>query len=519
MTTASSPQPASMDRKAARKGQSIAIIGGGTAGWMTAAALSRFLDKGWGITLVESDAIGIIGVGEATIPMIQNFNRALGLDESTFVRSTQGSYKLGIEFVGWGAPDQRYIHGFGLVGRGLGLLPFQHYWAKAFAAGRAGPLSDYVFNNIACGAGKFAHVQHSPESALPPMPYAFHFDAGLYAKHLRSFAEARGVVRHEGRIEHVAQDAEKGDIASVTLDDGRAIAADFFIDCSGFHGLLLDKTLGTPWVDWSHWLPCDRALAVPCESVSPTTPYTRSSARQAGWQWRIPLQHRTGNGHVFCSSAMGEDEAAGVLLSNLDGKPLADPRLIKFQTGVRAEIWRNNVYAIGLSSGFLEPLESTSIHLIQTAIDRLLIYLTAGEPDAATRAHCNRAARREMESIRDFIILHYTANGRDGEAFWDQLRHMPLPDTLSDRIAMFRASARVVREADELFDVPGWVQVMIGQGIVPTGWSPLADQLSDEQLDGFLTTIRTGFTNDVARMPAHDDFIRAFAPAAQAFAA
>ncbi|WP_422055702.1 tryptophan halogenase family protein [Sphingomonas sp.] len=490
--------------------RSIVIAGGGTAGWMTAAALARFCGKGWRITLVESEEIGSIGVGEATIPMIRNFNQALGIDEAQFLRETQGTYKLGIEFAGWGGLDDRYIHAFGLVGRGLGLLPFHHYWLRGRAAGKAGPLGDYVLNAVAAYGNRFAHVQRAPDSALPPMPYAYHFDAGLYAAFLRRYAEARGVVRVEGKIGSIERDGESGDVAALTLNGGERIDGELFVDCTGFRGLLMEGALATGYEDWSHWLPCDRAVAVPCAGVRPLTPYTRSTARTAGWQWRIPLQHRTGNGHVFCSRHVSEDEATATLLANLDGEALAEPRMLRFTTGKRKRFWNRNVVAIGLSSGFIEPLESTSIHLIQTGINRLLDFLPSGPVASADRDAFNRMADVEIERIRDFVILHYTANGRTGEPFWDALRTMELPEPLANRIAMFRSDGRIVREHDELFDVPGWLQVMVGQGIVPNRWHPLADQLDDAQLDQFLSTVATAFARDAARMPAHDEFVARF---------
>lgn len=485
----------------------IVIVGGGTSGWMTAAALGRFLDKGWRISLVESDEIGTVGVGEATIPMIRNFNQALGIDEAEFLAATNGTYKLGIRFEGWGGFDQAYIHAFGLVGRGLGLLPFQHYWLRGRAEGLAGPLGDYVLNAVVAQDNRFAHVERGPGSPLPPMPYAYHFDASLYAAFLRRYAEARGVVRHEGRIVEVRRDAESGDVAAVRLSDGSEVAGDLFVDCSGFRSLLLGETLGVPYVAWSEWLACDRAVAVPCEKADPLVPYTRSIAEPAGWRWRIPLQHRTGNGHVFCSDHMSEDEATARLLAGLDGKPIADPRTLRFTAGRRERFWDRNVVAIGLASGFIEPLESTSIHLVQTAINRLLDFLPKGAVEAADRDEFNRLAIWEIERIRDFVILHYIANGREGEPFWDRLRAVELPESLARRIAMFRASGRIIREGDELFDVPGWVQVMIGQGIEPRAWHPLADQLTGEQLAAFLGTVRDAYAQDAARMPAHADFI------------
>ena len=491
----------------------IVIVGGGTSGWMTAAALGRFLEAGWSVTLVESDEIGTIGVGEATIPMVRNFNQSLGIPEAPFMAATQGTYKLGIQFEGWGAFDDSYIHAFGLVGRGLGLLPFQHYWLRGRAEGVAGPLSDYVLNALAAGANRFVHVERKADSALPPMPYAYHFDATLYAQFLRRFAEERGVTRREGRIVEVLRDAESGDVSAVRLADGGMVEGDLFVDCSGFRSLLLGETLGVGYQDWSQWLGCDRAVAVPSARAEPLVPYTRSIAQKAGWRWRIPLQHRTGNGHVFSSQHISEDEATAMLLAGLDGEALAEPRTIRFQSGRRERFWDRNVVAIGLASGFIEPLESTAIHLVQTAISRLLDFLPNGPVAAADRDSFNRLAVFEIEKIRDFVILHYAANGRSGEPFWDALRTMPLPEPLAQRIAMFRASGRIVREHDELFDVPGWVQVMIGQGIVPESWHPLADQLDQGQLKGFLDTVKGAFARDVERMPGHADYVARFCPA------
>ena len=362
----------------------IVIVGGGTAGWMTAAAMARFLIPGSSVTLVESDEIGTVGVGEATIPAIRNFNNALGLDEAEFLKATGGTYKLGITFEEWGGPGQSYMHAFGLVGRGLGLLPFHHCWLRGRAMGIAKPLGHYVLNNVAAAGNRFAHVERAEDSQLPPMPYAFHFDASLYARFLRGFAEERGVVRQEGRIVAVNRHPTSGDIASITLASGGQVEGDFFVDCSGFRGLLIEQELESGFEDWSHWLPCDRAIPMPCTSVKPLVPYTRSIARKAGWQWRIPLQHRIGNGYVFCSRHISEDEAAATLLANLDGEAMAEPRVLRFQAGKRRRSWIGNVVAIGLSSGFLEPLESTSIHLVQTAVNRLLDLLPRGEASTST---------------------------------------------------------------------------------------------------------------------------------------
>lgn len=490
----------------------IVIVGGGTAGWMTAAAMARFLIPGTLVTLVESDEIGTVGVGEATIPAIRHYNAALGLDEAEFLKATGGTYKLGITFDGWGGFDQTYMHAFGLVGRGLGLLPFHHYWLRGRALGIARPLGHYVLNAVVSAGNRFDHVERADDSQLPPMPYAFHFDAGLYARFLRGFAEERGVVRQEGRIVTVDRHSTNGDIAAVTLANGTRVEGNLFVDCSGFRGLLIEQELESGFEDWSHWLPCDRAIPMPCTSVEPLTPYTLSIARKAGWQWRIPLQHRIGNGYVFCSRHISEDEAAATLLQNIDGEAMAEPRVLRFQAGKRRRSWIRNVVAIGLSSGFLEPLESTSIHVVQTAVNRLLELLSRGEITDAQRDEYNRRTDFEMSRIRDFIILHYLANGRVGEPFWDETRAVDPPETLRRKVELFRSSGGIFRDGDELFDIPGWVQVMVGQNIIPEQWHPIADQASEDKLKLFLDTIEQSYVRDADRMHDHASYLAKFAP-------
>jgi tryptophan halogenase len=490
----------------------IVIVGGGTAGWMTAAALGRFLTDGWSTTVVESDEIGTVGVGEATIPSIQMFNAALGIDEAEFLAATGGTYKLGIAFEGWGRPDQGYVHAFGLVGNALGIVPFHHYWLRGLKLGIAKPLGHYVLHTLAIAANRFAHLNPPPNSPMPPMPYAFHFDASLYARFLRGFAEQRGVVRQEGRIVAVERDGESGDVAAVVLANGTRVAGDLFVDCSGFRGLLIEQELEAGFEDWSQWLQCDRAIAVPCARVEPLVPLTRSIARKAGWQWRIPLQHRIGNGYVFSSSRISEDEAAATVLANLDGEAMAEPRTIRFKTGRRTKCWVRNVVAIGLSSGFIEPLESTSIHLIQTAVTRLIDLLPAGEIGDSTRDDYNQRAAFEMERIRDFIILHYHANQREGEPFWDELRTMEVPEPLQHKIDLFRSTARIVPSFDELFDTRAWIHVMIGQNILPETYHPVADMLPEPRLREFLDGLERAHLQEVARMPDHGAFVAKFAP-------
>jgi tryptophan halogenase len=484
----------------------IVIVGGGTAGWMAAAAFARFLETGWSIALVESEAIGTVGVGEATIPQIRLFNGALGLDENEFLRETQGSIKLGIQFVDWARLGHSYMHGFGAVGRDLGLVQFHHYWRRAQALGLAEDLGAYCPNIVASLANRFERDSGPAGVTRQPIPYAFHFDAGLYAAYLRRKAEARGVVRHEGRISRVEL-AAGGDIHAVHLDDGRAIEGDLFLDCSGFRGLLIGEALGVPYVDWTDWLPCDRALAVPCERVEPITPYTRSTARAAGWQWRIPLQHRTGNGLVYCSAHLSDDEAAFQLLTHLDGQPLAEPRRLGFTTGRRAAFWHRNCVALGLAGGFLEPLESTSIHMVQSAIERVLAFLPTTEPDPRAIAEYNRQTTFEMERIRDFIILHYKATARDDSAFWRHCAAMPVPDSLQTRIDLFREAGRIFRDGNELFTEVGWVQVLLGQGVVPERWHPLAELLTPAELAEFLRIQARICGERAARMMPHDRFL------------
>ena len=486
----------------------VVIVGGGTAGWMAAAALSATMGDQLRIRLVESEEIGTVGVGEATIPAIRLFNGLVGIDENEFIRATQGSFKLGIEFIDWGRVGESYMHAFGQIGQSLDLIEFWQYWLRGRREGVAGPIGDYSFNQEAARGMRFARVPRIPNSEIDGISYAFHFDAGLYARFLRGLAEANGVNRTEGLINAVTLDGESGHVASVTLRSGEVVPGELFIDCSGFRGLLIEQELKTGYVDWSHWLPCDRAIAVPTENVAAPRPYTQSIAHPAGWQWRIPLQHRTGNGHVFCSRYMSEDKATALLLKTVEGKPLADPRTIPFRTGMRARAWNGNVVALGLASGFIEPLESTSIHLVQNGIAKLLSHF----PDRTFRQvnidAYNRRIEYEYERIRDFIVLHYHANQRD-EPFWTYLREMEIPDSLRDKVELFRATGRIFREQEELFAEVGWFQVLTGQNVHPETYHPLADVLTREELAQFLGDIRTIVANNAARLPSHAEFIAA----------
>ena len=486
----------------------ILIVGGGTAGWMAAAVCARFLPpQHYSVTLIESEEIGTVGVGESTIPQLQLVNAALGIAEDDFMRATRATYKLGIEFVGWGTPDSRYIHAFGNTGRPLGQTPFQHFWLRGLRLGETAPLDAYCLNAAAAYAHKFARGPDSQSPMLGGLVHAFQFDSGLYGQFLRRYAEARGINRVEGKITHAELDAQSGDVARVLLADGSAHGADLFLDCSGFRGLLIEEALHTGYEQWNHWLPCDRAMVAPSASAADLTPYTRATAQVAGWQWRIPLQHRVGNGHVYCSAAMSDDQAAQTLLDGLDGAALADPRMLKFTAGRRKAFWNRNVVALGLAAGFMEPLESTSIHLVQSAIERVLKFLPLGPIRAADVAAYNDQTAFEWERVRDFLILHYHVNGRS-ESFWRDCANMAVPDSLAEKIDLFRANGRIHRFNEELFAEVGWLQVMVGQGITPAGYNPLADGPSDAELREFLALVRQTVAKHVGGMPGHEAFLK-----------
>jgi tryptophan halogenase len=488
----------------------VVIVGGGTAGWMTAAALSQVLKPPYSIHLIESDEIGIVGVGEATIPMIRRFNNLVGIDEQEFMRETQGTFKLGIEFVNWGRLGDRYMHGFGRIGQDLWPVGFEQYWLRMRAKGMAEPLEAYSITRMASKANKFMPPSSEvPDSPLNDIAYAYHFDAGLYARYLRRICEARGVLRVEGKIVKVEQEDGSGHVRSLKLANGKQVDGELFIDCSGMRGVLIEQTLETGFEDWTHWLPCDRALAVPCESVSPLLPFTRSTAHSAGWQWRIPLQHRIGNGHVYSSRYLSDDEAAATLLAHLDGRPMAEPRLIKFTTGMRKAAWSKNVVAVGLSSGFLEPLESTSIHLIQAAISKLIEFFPHKGFDPVDVAEFNRQNRFHYERIRDFIILHYHLNQREDSAFWRDCAQMSIPETLQHKINLYKASGRLLRVDNELFTEVGWLQVMEGQNLQAKDWQALANQQDEEETAAYLKGVASVIASCVSAMPTHEAYIAA----------
>lgn len=487
----------------------VVIVGGGTAGWMAAAALSKFLDNGYSrIRLIESDEIGTVGVGEATIPTIQTFNRMLGIDEDDFLRHTQGSFKLGIEFADWGRLGDRYFHPFGAFGQDMEGLSFHQFYLKLASIGACAELWQYSPGSVAAAAGRFARTAGDPASPFARPPYAFHFDAGLYARYLRRYAEAGEVERIEGRIVDVGLRAADGFVEAVTLDDGRRIEGELFIDCSGFRGLLIRDALGTGFDSWQHWLPCDRAVAVPTANVGEPAPYTSATARSAGWQWRIPLQHRTGNGYVYSSAHLSDDAAIAELRSGLAGELLADPRRLAFTAGRRRRFWNRNVVALGLAGGFLEPLESTSIHLIQTGIAKLLSLFPDRRFLAVEATEYDRLMTAAYDGVRDFIILHYHATERSDTPFWNAVRTMAVPDSLAAKLELFRAKGRFFRYDDELFSTASWIAVMLGQGVVPDGYDPVVDALDERSLAEALERMRQQIRRTVGEMPTHGAFLR-----------
>ncbi|MGA9659035.1 MAG: tryptophan halogenase family protein [Asticcacaulis sp.] len=487
----------------AQQVKKVVIAGGGTAGWCTAAAISRALGPLLDITLVESDEIGIVGVGESTIPTVRNFHHLLGIDERDFLRATNATFKLGIDFHNWGREGDRYFHAFGMIGKSPWMADFHHLWLEARSQGFGGSLDDYCFELQAGMAGKFQTSENGK------LNFAYHLDASLYGRFLRKISESAGVKRIEGKITQVDQHPQSGYITQIVLESGEAVAGDLFIDCTGFRGLLIEQTLKTGWEDWSHWLPTDRALAVQTESTGDVMPYTQALAHSAGWRWRIPLQNRVGNGLVYCSQHLSDDEALSRLEDALDAPALTTPRVVKYATGRRLKAWNKNCLAFGLSGGFVEPLESTSIHLFQLAVTRLIQMFPFSGINEALAERYNEQARAEYETVRDFVILHYKLNERD-EPFWRDRAAMPVPDNLAHRIAMFRENGYAYKAPGELFQVDSWVQVMMGQRLMPEGRHHLGQLMTREQMEQALGSLKTNIGRAVVALPTHQAFLNQY---------
>lgn len=483
----------------------VVVAGGGTAGWLTAALLKKMLASSIEITLVESESIGTVGVGEATIPPIRLVNQVLGIDEAQFIRDTKATVKLAIRFENWKTKGDSYYHTFGAPGKSMAFCHFHHFWLKGKSLGHDASLWDYDLNYLAAKAGKFAQI--NAKDPVLELPFAYHFDATLYAKFLRRLSEEMGVTRVEGTIERVERFHDSGYIKSLNLNDNRKLEADLFIDCTGFKGLLIEEALGTGYDDWSHLLPCDSAIAVPSERHQKTSSFTRSIAHDAGWQWRIPLQHRNGNGHVFSSRYISNEQAHDTLMNNLDTKVIGDPKLIRFTTGRRRKQWNKNVVAVGLSSGFLEPLESTSIHLIQSAIVRLIQLFPHNGFAQHLEQEYNKQSELEFEQIRDFLVLHYAVNERTDSPFFNDMRNLTLPDSLQHKIALFKETGSLVREQNDLFLESSWLQVMVGQGIIPRDYHGLVNSMPDEKLQSMLTNLLAIKQEPIAQLPSHDQYI------------
>ena len=484
----------------------VVILGGGTAGWMTAAALVRQLPHACTVRLIESEEIGIVGVGEATLPHIRYFVEGLGIDEADFMKATHATFKLGIDFHDFGHKGSHYLHPFGVFGAELNGVPFHHYWLRLHSEGRGGTLFDCSIANVMAAERRFAPP---PPEMATLYNYAYQFDATLFGPSLRDYSIDRGAERTEGKVVDVEVDGASGDVTALKLASGERVEGDLFIDCSGFRALLIGQTLDEEWEDWSHWLPCDRAVAMPCESpLGPLEPFTRAVAMTAGWRWRFPLQHRVGNGYVYSSSHISDDEAALALTEAVEAAPMADPRLLKFRAGRRKRSWSRNVVSVGLASGFLEPLESTSIYLVQGAIAQLVELFPIGKIRDEDRNEFNRAVDVEYDRIRDFLILHYHATTRDDSSFWDHVRTMTVPDSLGEKIELWRNSARVAKYSQGLFFEASWIAVYLGQGVVPRGWDQRADLPETAALEAAAERLRGQIRKRVAAMPDHGEFLR-----------
>ena len=493
--------------------RNIVIVGGGTAGWMAAAALSRLVAANdVDVTLIESEQIGTVGVGEATIPPIVGFNKLLEIDEAELMAAVQGTFKLGIQFTNWGQVGDSYFHPFGYYGYEVDGVAFHNIWLKYRMGGDDRPLHAFSPETMAAMHRKFARTEVQRDD-LPTINYAYHLDAGRYAAFLRKYAEARGVVRQEGKVADVALHPETGFVQSVKLESRKDIRGDLFIDCSGFRGLLIEQALETGYEDWTGMLPCDRAVAIPCEHDGAALPYTKATAHSAGWQWQVPLQHRNGNGHVYCSAYMEDQEALDILLGNLAGKTQADPNFLRFRTGRRKKFWNRNVVALGLSAGFMEPLESTSIHLITTGISKLVALLSLDGISQWQVDSFNRLTGKEYARIRDFLVLHYNATQRTDSEFWNYCRTMEIPDSLAEKIELFRINGQIFREDDELFSETSWVAVMMGQGIFPTNFNPMTSTLAEPALSREVNEVQKSIDYLVGQMPTHREYLARYCPA------
>lgn len=484
----------------------VVILGGGTAGWMAAACLAKvYGPDNLSVVLVESAEIGTVGVGEATIPMISLFNTILGVDEADLVRETEATFKLGIAFHDWTRIGHSYLHPFGAYGVNMEGINFYHYWLRLAAQEGARDYGQFNMETLAIRAGRCGPTA----TDLPHIKLnkAYHFDARLYAAFLRRYAETRGAIRIEGRVRHVEVAPDSGHVAALHLGDDRKVAGDLFIDCSGFAALLIGKTLGVEYEDWSRWLPCNRAVAVACEKAGPPVPYTRATAREAGWQWRIPLQHRTGNGYVFCDAFLSEDEAGAVLLSRLDAQALGEPRVLTFTTGHRSRTWEKNVVSLGLASGFLEPLESTSIYLVQSALARLMTLFPRGDVNPRVRAKFNADVNAEYERIRDFLIAHYKLTERDDTPFWTLCRTMEIPDSLKARLDIFEQEGLLPEFPHDLFKDTSWFSVLVGQGLLPRTYHPLADALPRDDFLSRMSQLRQMIGRRAQALPSHAQYI------------
>ncbi|HET9426805.1 MAG TPA: tryptophan halogenase family protein [Allosphingosinicella sp.] len=489
--------------------QRVVILGGGTAGWMAAAALIRLLPHACTVRLIESAEIGIVGVGEATLPHLRTFVEMLDLDEADFMRATHATYKLGIEFRDFGRIGDRYLHPFGSFGTELNGVHFHHYWLRMRAEGRADDLFGYSIANVMAAGNRFSPPAVDTNSPLSTYSYAYQFDATLFGPYLREYCLARGAERTEGKVVGVDRDPESGDVTALQLENGERVPGDLFVDCSGFAGLLIGRTFDSPWEDWSPWLPCDRAVALPCTSPpGPIEPFTRATAMAAGWRWRIPLQHRVGNGYVYSSAHLSDDAAAEAIVAAIEGEPMADPRLLRFRAGRRRESWVANVVSLGLASGFLEPLESTSIYLTQAAVMRLIELFPQGRIRDSDRAEFNRLVDFEYDRVRDFLILHYHATERDDSDFWNHVRTMEVPDSLAEKIELFRRAGRIQKYSEGLFFEPSWLAVYIGQNLIPDGWDQRADALDATRLGKAMDKLRDQIANAVERMPEHKALVR-----------